>query len=399
MEQTRSYLDHAATSPLTPAAWAAMDRLRGLVGNPSSLHAAGRAARAALEEARERLASVVGAHPTEVIFTSGGTEADNLAVHGSWIARRVSGPGNDTGRPRVVISAIEHAALDDLAPALIRDGAEVSRPRPDPDGTVSGRTLEDVLAGEAGRRTAVASLMWVNNETGAVQPIDDLVAACRRAGAWSHTDAVQALGHVPIDFAPGGPDLMSLSAHKVGGPVGIGALLVRRELSPAPVLHGGGQERGIRSGTLAPMLAAGFAAAADEAVTELSARRLRWADLTRRLVAGLESMPGVRAHRGRHPSPSIVNAAFDDCDADDLLLLLDAAGIDASVGSACSAGVSATSHVLLAAGLPESEARSSLRFSFGPETSEADVGRLLAVLPGALERARAAHRTELAAGR
>lgn len=399
MEQARSYLDHAATSPLSATAWAAMEGVRGLVGNPSSLHSAGRAARAVVEEARERLAAAVGAHPTEVLFTSGGTEADNLAVHGSWIARRVPGPGSDTGRTRVVISAIEHAALDDLVPALERDGAEVVRPRPDPDGTVSDRALGEALAGEAGRRTAVASLMWVNNETGAVQPIGALVTACRRAGAWSHTDAVQALGHVAIDFAAGGPDLMSLSAHKVGGPVGIGALLVRRELTPAPVLHGGGQERGIRSGTLAPMLAAGFAAAAEEAVAELSGHQARWADLTGRLLAGLGPLAGIRAHRGRIASPAVVNIAFDGCDADDLLLLLDAAGIDASVGSACSAGVSATSHVLLAAGLPESEARSSLRFSFGPETSPADIDRLVAVLPEAIERARAARRAGLTSGR
>lgn len=388
----RVYLDHAATGPLAPVAARAMAGHLDLVGNASSLHASGRAARRVLEDAREELAAAVGAHPTEVVFTSGGTEADNLAVHGSWIARRAAGPGEPVGRPRVVVGPIEHHALHDLVPALERDGAEVVRPAVRPDGTVDPDDLRAVLAGDAGRATAVASLMWVNNETGAVQPVTVLAEACRTVEAWSHSDAVQAFGHVPFDFGDSGLDMASISAHKVGGPVGIGALLVRREVSPAPIVFGGGQERGVRSGTLAPVLAVGFAAAATEAAAELAARTARWERLRARLLAGLAGLAGVRPHQPTVGSPAILNVAFEGCEADDLLLLLDAAGIDASVGSACTAGVSATSHVLLAMGLPEEESRSSLRFSCGADTVDEDVDALLAALPEALVRARRAGR-------
>lgn len=386
----RAYLDHAATSPLTAGAAAAMSAHLGLVGNASSLHTSGRAARAVLEEAREQLAAALGAHPAEVVFTSGGTEADNLAVHGAWIARRTAGPGEPYGRPRVVVSSIEHHALHDLVPALLRDGATVDRLGVRAEGVVDPETVHQALAGQAGRDTAVASLMWVNNETGAVQPVQALAEACRSAGAWSHSDAVQAVGHVPVDFAASGLDMATVSAHKLGGPVGIGALLVRRGVSPAPIVFGGGQERGIRSGTLAPMLAVGFAAAAVEAVATLAERTERWLDLRERLLRGLAQLPDVRPHLAPQSSPTVLNVAFPGCEADDLLLLLDRAGIDASVGSACTAGVSRTSHVLLAAGLPEDEARSTLRFSFGADTGEAEVDALLGALPEALGRARRA---------
>ena len=186
----RSYLDHAATTPLAAAAAEAMTRHFGLVGNASSLHASGRAARRVLEEARESLAATVGARPGEVVFTSGGTEADNLAVHGAWIARRVAGPGEADGRPRVLLSSIEHHALHDLVPALVRDGARVDRLPVTADGIVGEPAVHEALAGPAGRATAVASLMWVNNETGAVQPVTALAEAARAAGAWSHSDAV-----------------------------------------------------------------------------------------------------------------------------------------------------------------------------------------------------------------
>lgn len=399
MSAQRTYLDHAATSPLVPAAARAMTARLALVGNASSLHASGREARRVVEEAREELAAALGAHPTEVVFTSGGTEGDNLAVHGSWIARRAAGPGEPQGRPRVVLSSIEHHALHDLVPALQRDGAEVDRLPVGPDGVVEPAAVREALAGPHGRATAVASLMWVNNETGAVQPVAALAEACRAAGAWSHTDAVQAFGHVPFDFAASGLDMATVSAHKIGGPVGVGALLVRRTVSPAPIVFGGGQERGIRSGTLAPMLVAGFAAAATEAAGALAERTARWQRLRDRLLAGLAALPAVRPHVPATASPSILNVAFPGCEADDLLLLLDAAGVDASVGSACTAGVSSTSHVLLAAGLPEEEVRSSLRFSFGPTTGEADVDALLAALPTAVERARLARGATLRPGR
>lgn len=390
MTGPRAYLDHAATSPLTAAAAEAISAHLGLVGNASSLHTSGRAARRVLEEAREELAAALGAHPTEVVFTSGGTEADNLAVHGAWIARRAAGPGEPEGRPRVVLSSVEHHALHDLVPALVRDGALVDGLPVRGDGIVDPAALQEALAGEAGRATAVASLMWVNNETGAVQPVTALAEACRTSGAWSHSDAVQAVGHVPFDFSASGLDMATVSAHKLGGPVGIGALLVRRGVSPAPIVFGGGQERGIRSGTLAPVLAVGFAVAATEAVAELDTRTARWLVLQRRLLDGLAGLPDVRPHLAAEASPTVVNAAFLGCEADDLLLLLDAAGVDASVGSACTAGVSRTSHVLLAAGLGEDEARSTLRFSFGADTGEAEIGLLLGALPDALRRARSA---------
>ncbi len=390
MDVPRAYLDHAATSPLTRRAAEAMVSHHGLVGNASSLHSSGRAARRVLEDAREELAAAAGAHPTEVVFTSGGTEADNLAVHGSWIARRATGPGEPLGRPRVVLSSIEHHALHDLAPALVRDGASVDRLPVGPDGIVTDSAIRATLAGDPGRSTAVASLMWVNNESGAVQPVGVLAEACRTVGAWSHSDAVQAFGHVPFDFGASGLDLATLSAHKIGGPVGIGALLARRGVSPAPIVFGGGQERGIRSGTLAPVLAAGFAAAATEAVAALAERAARWRRLRTRLLDGLAALGDVRPHLPAQASPALVNVAFPGCEADDLLLLLDEAGIDASVGSACTAGVSRTSHVLLAAGVPEDEARSSLRFSMGPDTDQDDIDLLLGALPEALRRARLA---------
>ncbi len=376
----RHYLDHAASSPLTAAAAEAMAAWVGVPGNPSSLHTSGRRARAAVEESRESLATDLGCHPTEIVFTSSGTEADNIAVLGSWRARRST-------RRRIVTSAVEHPAVFEAAGAAGQEGADVVLGEVSESGIVS---LADLLD----ERTAVASLQWVNNETGVIQDTGRFAEQCRRVGAWSHSDAVQALGHRPVDFESAGLDLMAVSGHKVGGPVGIGALVVRREVSPAPLSHGGGQERQLRSATVPVALVCGFAAAVREAVAGLADEAPRLRALGERLIRGVAAtvdrttVTGSLAER----SPAIVNIGFDRVRADDLLLLLDLAGIDCSTGSACTAGVSRPSEVLLAMGRSEADASASLRFSFGPTTTDATIDAVLAVLPDAVRRARAAVR-------
>lgn len=367
----RHFLDHAATTPLRPAARAALEAALDVVGNPSSLHASGRRARAILEDAREQLADAVGAHPTEVVLTSGGTEADHLVVRGS----------SGAGRPRFACSTVEHPAVAGSARAL---GDAASWLGVDQDGLVTA----DALAG-LGPDVGWASVIWVNNETGVVSPLDDVVAACRAAGVRVHSDGVQALGHVPLDFAASGLDALSLSGHKVGAPVGVGALVVRRDAPLAVTSTGGGQERRLRSGTVPVALAASFAAAVAEAVADLPREAERLGALRARVVASVEAL-GARVNGAAGGSPAIVNATFDGCRADDLLMLLDASGIDCSTGSACTAGVHQPSEVLLAMGRGEADARSSLRFSFGWSTTDADVDGLVAALPQAVAGARAA---------
>ena len=368
---------------MLPAVAEAMAPWHGVAGNPSSLHASGRAARRAVEEARESLAADLGCDPAEVVFTSGGTEADNLALQGSWQARR-------TERNRVVTTTVEHPALIETAGVLDTAGAEVCLVGVDGDGVIDHCHLAAVLTAS----TSVVSVQWVNNETGVVQDVPAVAAVGRDAGAWSHSDAVQALGHVPVDFRAAGLDLMSVSAHKVGGPVGIGALVLRREVEPAATSHGGGQERRLRSGTVPVALVVGFAAAVRSAVAGLAAEAVRLQDLKARLEREVTAaVPGVRVNgAGAERSPAIVNLTFDGLRADDLLMLLDAAGIDCSTGSACTAGVSRPSEVLLAMGRSEPEAAASLRFSLGYTTTDADITALLTALPDAVPRARTAHR-------
>lgn len=374
----RHYLDHAASSPLAPEAAAAMAAVQGLAGNPSSLHASGRAARRVLEDARESLAADLGCHPSEVVLTSGGTEADNLAIVGGWRARRAERPG-------VLTSPVEHPAVLEAVDAVRAEGAEVHWLRIDSDGMAHWAAPQPSGIG-------VASLQWVNNETGVVQDITRFAEVGRSLGAWTHSDAVQALGHVAVSFARTGLDAMSVSAHKVGGPVGVGALVLRRGIELAPIGFGGGQERRLRSGTVPVALAAGFAAAVRVAVAGLTGEAARLHGLGERLVAGVTAsvadvvLNGAAAER----SPAVVNLTFPGVRADDLLMLLDAAGIDCSTGSACTAGVSRPSEVLLAMGLSEAEASASLRFSFGAGTDEADIDAVLQVLPDAVARARAA---------
>jgi cysteine desulfurase len=382
---TRTYLDHAATTPTVAAAIEAVTAQLGVTGNPSSLHASGRAARRVLEDSRELIATLVGARPAEVIFTSGGTEADNLAIKGCHGAR--SGP---EGRSRVVVSAVEHHAVLDPARWLATaGGADLVELPVDDRGVIDPDALDEAV----GRDTALVSVMWANNEVGTLQPVPAVVERARRAGAWAHSDAVQAVGHVPVDFAASGLDLMTVTAHKLGGPVGVGALIARREIGLEPVQHGGGQERDVRSGTLDAAAAAGFAAALEVAVSTQAAERERLEGLRSGLVAAvLAAAPDALVHGPAAASerlPGILNVELPGCSSDALLLLMDAAGIDCSTGSACTAGVAEASHVLLALGRTESQARSALRFSLGHTSSEADVEALARALPDILTRARA----------
>ena len=382
---SRIYLDHAATTPMVPEAVEAMTRELTRVGNASSLHASGRSARRVVEESREAIAAQIGASPAELIFTSGGTEADNLAVKGAFWS------GAEVGRRRVITSALEHhAVLDSVAWLGHSASAEVSYVPVDSAGRIDLAALTEAVDS----RTALISVMWGNNEVGTLQPVRQIAAAAAQHRAISHSDAVQAVGHVEVDFAASGLDMLSFTAHKLGGPYGIGALLARRELRLAPILHGGGQERDLRSGTLDVAATAGFAAALEVATKkrveeENRIRELR-TDLVNSVLAavGWAVLYGPTAEGDR--LPGIANIGFPGCSADAILMLLDAAGIDCSTGAACSAGVSQPSHVLMAMGCSESDARSALRFSLGHSSTLADVRALAAALPDAVRRAKAA---------
>ncbi|MBO0921724.1 cysteine desulfurase [Cellulomonas sp. zg-ZUI222] len=384
------YLDHAATTSMRPAALAALTAGLARTGNPSSLHTAGRAARRTVEEAREQVAASLGARPSEVVWTAGGTEADNLAVKGLFWARRTQDPS----RRRVVVSAVEHHAVLDPAFWLAEHaGAELALLPVDGEGRVDLDALRAELE-EHGDAVALVSVMWANNEVGTLQPLEQVVGLAHRYGVPVHADAVQAVGQVPVDLRASGVDALTVSGHKVGGPGATGALLARRGLDLTPVLHGGGQERGVRSGTLDPALLAAFAAAVDEAVTTREDHAARVGalrdDLVRRVLAAVPGAtlrgPADAAHR----LPGNAHLTFAGCEGDSLLYLLDAAGVEASTGSACQAGVPRPSHVLLAMGVGEDDARGALRFSFGATSTADDVDAVVDVLPGAVERARAA---------
>lgn len=360
------YLDHAATTPLRPAAREAWLAAAGEPGNPSSVHGAGRRSRAILEDAREQVAALLGAHPTEVIFTSGATEANNLALA--------------SARGAVVSTAVEHHSVLDPAKAL---GATLVGV--DSDGVVDLDRFSHALEG-----ARLASVQWVNNEVGTIQPIAEIVAAASAAGVPAHSDAVQAVGHVPIDFAASGLAMMSVSAHKVGGPVGIGALLARRDVRLEPLARGGGQQRG-RSGTLDAAGASAFSAALAEAVgstQSLDAEAARLADLREALIEGISAIEGARVTGGASVSPHIVNVILPGTRAESVLFGLDQAGIEVSSGSACTAGVVDASHVLLAMGEDATLASAAIRVSTGWTTTRADVDALLAALPRIVEAAR-----------
>ena len=390
-----AYLDHAATTPVLPqAAQAVADEL-GRLGNPSSLHASGRAARRRVEENRERIAAALGARPSEVVLTAGGTEADNLAVKGLYWARRAEDPR----RCRVLVSAVEHHAVLDPAYWLAESqGAEVETLPVDPLGRVHADAVEEAI-GRDPASVALVSVMWANNEVGTLQPVGDIAARTRRYGVPLHVDAAQVVGQVPVDVGSCGADAVTVSAHKFGGPTGVGALVASPDLDLVPVLHGGGQERDVRSGTVPAAAIAGFAVAVDIAVAEQPERRRRFAALRDDLVARvLAGVPQARLNGDPVPDgrlPGNAHLSFPGCEADALLMLLDAAGVECSTGSACSAGVPEPSHVLLAMGLDEPTAASSLRFSLGYPSTPADVDALVAALPEAVARAQAAGRLTL----
>lgn len=388
MGSVRVYLDHAATSPMPVEVLTAFTEELHRVGNPSSLHADGQAARMRIEAARETLADCLGAStPSEVLFTSGGTEADNLALKGLFWARNDGATAGPFTRPRVLVSSIEHHAILDTAEWLESCGAELVILPVDSTGRLDLAAAEAEIAA-APERTAVISVMLANNEIGTLQPIAELVRLAKPLGIPVHTDAVQAFGHVPVNFAELGVAAMSVTAHKLGGPVGIGALVLDRAVTPVPVLHGGGQERKVRSGTLDVAGATAFAAAAELACRQQDSGET--ARLRDRLIAGVEErIPAARlsGRRGEERLPNNVHMVFPGCEGDSLLFLLDAAGFSTSTGSACQAGVSRPSHVLMACGADEDTARSVQRFTLGPETTEADVDALLQVLPGIVERA------------
>ncbi|MCU1594823.1 MAG: iscS3 [Frankiales bacterium] len=376
-----AYLDHAASTPMLPEAIAAVADAMARAGNASSLHAAGRRARRTVEESREAVAAALGARPSEVLFTGGGTESDNLAVKGLYWARR------SPSRTRVLASAVEHHAVLDAVEWLVaHEGATVTWLEVDR----LGRVHPEVLEAAMGPDVALVTVMWANNEVGTVQPVVALAEVAHRHGVPFHTDAVQAVGQLPVDFAASGVDAMTITGHKFGGPLGVGALLLGREVAVTPLLHGGGQERDVRSGTFDTPALAGLAAAATLATqrqpivaTNLAALR---DDLVRRVLAAVPS--AVYNGDPVHRLPGNAHFSFPGCEGDSLLLLLDARGVEVSTGSACSSGVARPSHVLVAMGQDEETARSSLRFSLGHSSTPADVDALLEVLPGAVERAR-----------
>ncbi|MFC8782813.1 cysteine desulfurase family protein [Streptomyces nigra] len=385
-----AYLDHAATTPMLPEAAEALTAQLGVTGNASSLHASGRRARRTVEEARETLAEALGARPSEVVFTSGGTEADNLAVKGLYWARRDAEPA----RTRVLASPVEHHAVLDAVHWLAEhEGATVEYLPVDTHGRVHPDALRKAIARNPDD-VALATVMWANNEIGTVMPVRELAEAAAEFGVPLHADAVQAFGQVPVDFGASGLAAMTVSGHKIGGPYGIGALLLGRDQTPVPVLHGGGQERHVRSGTLDVPAIASFAVAGRLAAEqrewfarEIGALRDSLVEAVRTAVPdailGGDPAPGGRL-------PANAHFTFPGCEGDSLLLLLDAQGIECSTGSACTAGVAQPSHVLLATGTDPDLARGTLRFSLGHTSTDADVEAVARAIGPAVERARAA---------
>ncbi len=382
------YLDHAATTPMHPAAVEAMTAVLCTVGNASSLHTSGRTARRRIEESRELIADRLGARPSEVIFTAGGTESDNLAVKGIYWARRDAEPRHR----RIIASEVEHhAVLDSVNWLAEHEGAEVTWLPTAADGSVSAAALREALRSHDD--VALVSVMWANNEVGTVMPAAELAAVAAEYGVPMHSDAVQAVGQLPVDFAASELSAMSVAAHKFGGPPGVGALLVRRDVTCVPLSHGGGQERDIRSGTADVAGAVGMAAAARIAVDGIEANSARLRALRDRLIegvlAGIEDV-SLNGARDTLRLPGNAHFTFRGCEGDALLMLLDANGIECSTGSACTAGVAQPSHVLLAMGADPASARGSLRMSLGHTSVDTDVDAVLQVLPAAVDRARRA---------
>lgn len=385
-----AYLDHAATTPMWPEAVRTMTRHLAVVGNASSLHGAGRRARRTVEEARESLAASLGARPSEVVFTAGGTEADNLAVKGLYWARR----DQDARRTRVLVSPVEHhAVLDAVEWLAAHEGARLEWLPVDPHGRVHPQALREAVERDPSD-VALATVMWANNEVGTVTDVRALAEVAAEYGIPLHSDAVQAFGQLDVSFADSRLAAMAVTGHKVGGPYGVGALLLRREYAPVPLLHGGGQERQVRSGTLDTPAVAAFATAGRLAVERRKDFVREVGALRDALVAGVrDAVPDAVLNGDPDPDgrlPANAHFSFPGCEGDSLLLLLDAQGIECSTGSACTAGVAQPSHVLLATGTDPELARGTLRFSLGHTSTEADVAALAGAIGPVVDRARSA---------
>lgn len=387
---TRVYFDNAATTPISGVALAAYEAQIRKTGNPSSLHGFGREVRKDLESARENLATIVGCHSSEIIFTGSGTEADNLAIKGIFWHRN----SEDSKRNVIVISGFEHhAVLDPTRWLGENDGAEIIEIPISRSGKLDLEFLQSLVKNR-GDEIALISVMHVNNEIGTIQPIKKIVEIADQKSIPVHTDAVQSLGKVKVSFADLGVFAMTISAHKVGGPVGVGALILKKGIEITPLLHGGGQERDIRSGTFnAPGIVA-FVAAAQAAERDREKNLLQVEKVREAFLKVLTESVSDFWINGETESqiPAIINIGFPGTESDSLLLLFDTEGIACSTGSACSAGVQQPSHVLLALGLSEKEARSSLRFSFGLQNSMSDIEYFAACIPKVIERARAAYK-------
>jgi cysteine desulfurase len=389
-----AYLDHAATTPVLEEVIEVVLREMRETGNASSLHDPGRRARRVVEESREQVAHALGVRPSEVVFTSGGTESDNLALKGTYAARRAADPRRD----RLVVSGIEHhAVLDPVEHLVTSQGARVTWVEPDPQGRISPEAFAEALAADGGPYTvALASVMWANNEVGTVQPVAELAELARARGVTVHSDAVQAVGQLPLDLSV--VDLGVVTGHKIGAPLGVGVLTAGRDQSPVPLTHGGGQERQLRSGTLDTPAIAGIALALTLAVERRDRHVQHLVGLRDALIEGALALDaGISVSGPWSPGDTTSRLAGNahlqvaDCEGDSLLYLLDAAGVACSTGSACQAGVPRPSHVLLAMGVPQERAKGALRLTLGHDSTRADVDAFLAALPTALERARRAH--------
>lgn len=389
------YMDHAATTPCDPrVVEAMMPYFTEKFGNPGSRnHSFGWESEAGVDTAREQVAALLGANEKEIVFTSGSTESNNLAIRGAAIMYEKAAAGSGQPRGHIVTALHEHKAVLDPCKRLQKEGFDVTFLTPPPDGVITAEMVKAALRPD----TILVTIMWANNEIGTIAPIPALAAIAREHGIPMHSDAVQAVGHIRVDFAASGLDLLTLTGHKLGGPVGIGALLARRDARLVPLLHGGGQERQVRSGTLDVPAIAALAVAIDESVAGLaqeSQRQIALRDnlIERALALGLDLhltgawTPGNADDR----LPGNVHLRVPGADGDSLLFLLDAADIACATGSACSAGVPRASHVVLALGIPDEEARGALRLSLGHTSTQSDVDAVIAALPAAVERARRA---------
>ncbi len=379
------YLDYAATTPLRKEVFDCYVTFLQQLGNPSSVHSSGQKVRRALEEARESLARSVDCNRNEVIFTSGGTESDNLAIKGLYWQRKA-----EDDKRNIIISAgtEHHAVIDPIEWLEKHDGAEILWLPVDSEGVIDLDFLATFLS-EKADSVAVVTLMWANNETGVITDIPRVVEIAKQYGIPVHSDAIAAFGHLPLSFKDSGLAAMSISAHKIGGPVGAGALLVSRATKLVSLVHGGGQERGMRSGTMNAPVAKAFALAAEIAVNELEPEMQRLKKLRDYLVTEVQSIAPVAKHTGSKAQRMSHNAhfTFEGCSGDSLLFLLDQQGICVSTGSACQAGVNGPSHVLVAMGRSSRDANGCLRMTLGQESTQEDIDLFLKALPAALEGA------------